>query len=57
MNGVNQPGDPAVDAVVARAARVAVLPTSGHNPVYETLLFDLQRELDADPPTVVGGGS
>lgn len=57
MSGSNQQSDAAVDAIVARAAHMAILDTSRHNAIYETLLTDLQQELDADPSSVVGGGS
>lgn len=57
MSGADQPNDPSVDAIVARAAQAAVLPTAEHNTLYDALLTDLQQELDTDPSTIVGGGS
>ncbi|MGO4385149.1 hypothetical protein [Specibacter sp. RAF43] len=42
-------GDPAVDAIVARAAQAATRPTQEHNPLYAGLADALQEELDADP--------
>ncbi|ALE05403.1 hypothetical protein AL755_07815 [Arthrobacter sp. ERGS1:01] len=55
--GSGPTGDPAVDAVVARAGAAATLPTSAHNGLYAELLEDLQRELDADPAAVMTGGT
>lgn len=57
MSAANQQGDPSVDSIVERAAKSGALPTADHNTLYNTLLTDLQHELDADLPTVVGGGS
>ncbi|WP_157374899.1 hypothetical protein [Arthrobacter alpinus] len=57
MRGTDQPNDPSVDAIVARAAQAAVLPTAEHKTLYDALLADLQHELDADPSPIVGGGS
>ncbi len=51
--GASGTGDPAVDAIVARVAEVAELPTAGHIELYASLMEGLQRELDADPVAAV----
>lgn len=54
---VEATGDPAVDAVVARAAEAAALPTADHNGLYTNLMDQLQGELDADPAADIAGGA
>ncbi|MGA7206444.1 MAG: hypothetical protein WBX27_17665 [Specibacter sp.] len=49
--------DAAVDAVIARAAAAATVPTSEHNGLYSGLLEELQRELDDDPSAHTAGGT
>ncbi len=50
-------GDPAVDAVVARAGEAAGLPTADHSGFYTSLMEQLQRELDADPAADIAAGA
>lgn len=46
--------DPAVDALVARAAQAQPLPAGEHRAIYTEVLAGLERELDADPSVAPG---
>lgn len=55
MNSIENDTDPSVDAIVARAAQAAALPTGEHNKLYSSLLTDLEQALDAGPETSISG--
>lgn len=48
-------GDPAVDALVALAARAAQLPAAEHKDHYGQILAGLEKELNADPGAAMLG--
>ncbi|MCU6479114.1 hypothetical protein [Arthrobacter sp. A2-55] len=52
--GLPATGDAAVDALVAKAAEAAVLPTVDHNALYTGILAGLQEQLDANPAAQPG---
>ena len=50
-------GDPAVDALVARAAQAGQLPVGDHKELYATVLAGLESQLNADPAAALKGVS